>query len=539
VPRLSAIIIAKNEAANIAECLDSVAFCDERIVVDGDSVDGTAEIARQHGARVATHEWLGFGKQKNFALSLAQGDWILSIDADERVSPALASEIQTAIAAGAFAGYELPRLSSFCGREMRHSGWYPDYVLRLFRRGRARFSDNLVHERVVCDGPVGRIEQPLRHFPVGRLEDAMSRMDRYSTAGAEMLIAAGQRVSFASGLGHGLWTFLRGYFLRLGLLDGPEGFLLAVSNAEGTYYRYMKAWLARRAATATISADLVSVVVTTYERPDALDAVLRGLAHQTDRNFEIIIADDGSGPATARAVEAWASRLAVPIKRVWHEHRGFRGGEIRNRGIRASAGGLCIFLDGDCIPRADFVARHRRLAEPGWFVTGNRILLSQQLTDTVLPNGLGIENWGLGALVVERLRGGVNRLLPALRLALGPLRRLQSNAWEGAQTCNLAVGRADLDRVDGFDAAYTGWGLEDSDLVVRLLHAGVRRKDGRFATDVLHLWHPKSDRSQLGANQTKLDEVVRGTRVRATRGISLLSDEIEVPSGSDCTRLTG
>ena len=167
-----------------------------------------------------------------------------------------------------------------------------------------------------------------------------------------------------------------------------EGFLLAVSNAEGTYYRYMKAWLARRAAAAKISTDLVSVVVTTYERPDALDAVLRGLAHQTDRNFEIIIADDGSGPDTARAVEAWSSRLAVPIKRVWHEHRGFRGGEIRNRGIRASTGGLCIFLDGDCIPRADFVARHRRLAEPGWFVTGNRILLSQQLTDTVLPKGL-------------------------------------------------------------------------------------------------------------------------------------------------------
>jgi glycosyltransferase involved in cell wall biosynthesis len=539
VPRLSAIIIAKNEAANIAECLDSVAFCDERIVVDGDGVDGTAEIARQHGARVATHDWRGFGAQKNFALSLAQGDWVLSIDADERVSPALESEIQKAIASGAFAAYKLPRLSSFCGREMHHSGWYPDYVLRLFRRGRARFSDDLVHERVVCDDPVGRLEQPLRHFPIKRLEDVMSRMDRYSTAGAEMLVAAGRRVSFTSGLGHGLWTFLRSYFLRLGMLDGREGFLLAVANAEGTYYRYMKAWLACRAAAAKISTELVSVVVTTYERADALDAVLRGLSHQTDRNFEIIIADDGSGPDTARAVEAWSSRLAVPIKRVWHEHCGFRGGEIRNRGIRASTGALCIFLDGDCIPRVDFVARHRRLAEPGWFVTGNRILLSQQLTETVLPNGQGVENWGLGTLLVERMRGRVNRLLPALRLALGPLRRLQSNAWQGAQTCNLAVARVDLDRVDGFDAAYTGWGLEDSDLVVRLLHAGVCRKDGRFATDVLHLWHPKSDRSQLGANQAKLDEVVRGTRVRATRGMSLLSDEIGVPTGSDCTRLTG
>jgi glycosyltransferase involved in cell wall biosynthesis len=539
VPRLSAIIIAKNEAADIAECLDSVAFCDERIVVDGDSVDGTAEIARSKGARVATHEWLGFGEQKNFALSLAQGDWVLSIDADERVSPTLASEIEAAIANSAFVGYELPRLSSFCGREMRHSGWYPDYVLRLFRRARARFSDDLVHERVICDGPIGRMTEPLRHVPVERLEDAVSRMDRYSTAGAEMLIAAGRRVSFASGLGHGLWTFLRTYVLKLGMLDGREGFLLAVANAEGTYYRYMKAWLALRAAAAKIRTGLISVVVTTYERADALDAVLRGLAHQTERNFEIIVADDGSRPDTARIVEAWASRLGVPIRRVWHEHRGFRGGEIRNRGIRASTGRLCIFLDGDCIPRADFVARHRRLAEPGWFVTGNRILLSQPLTERVLSKGEAIETWGLGALVGQRLRGGVNRLLPALRLALGPLRRLRRNDWQGAQTCNLAVSRADLDQIDGFDAAYVGWGLEDSDLVVRLLHAGVRRKDGRFATDVLHLWHPRNDRSQLDANQAKLDEVMRGTRVRASRGMSLLGEEMEAPAASDCTRLTG
>jgi glycosyltransferase involved in cell wall biosynthesis len=525
VPRLSAIIIAKNEAANIAECLDSVAFCDERIVVDGGSTDSTADIAQSKGARVATHEFRGFGEQKNFALSLAQGDWILSIDADERVSPALAAAIQAAIVSGDAAGFEFPRLSNFCGREMRHSGWFPDYVLRLFRRGSARFTNDLVHERLICDGKIGRLAEPLRHDPVKRLEDAVSRMDRYSTAGAEMLVAAGRRVSFASGLGHGMWTFLRSYLLRLGFLDGREGFLLAVANAEGTYYRYMKAWLALRAAAAANRAGLISVVVTTYDRADALAVVLRGLAHQTDRNFEIVIADDGSGPETTRVVAAWSARLPVPIKHVRHEHRGFRGGEIRNRGIQAAAGRICIFLDGDCIPRADFIARHRLLAEPGSFVTGNRILLSQQLTDAVLARDLAVETWGMGALMRERLRGGVNRLLPALRLALGPLRRLRCKAWEGAQTCNLAVARADLERIDGFDAAYKGWGLEDSDLVVRLLHAGVGRKDGRFATDVLHLWHPKNDRSQLDANQTRLDEALRANRVRALQGLSTLTDE--------------
>jgi glycosyltransferase involved in cell wall biosynthesis len=247
VPRLSAIIITKNEAANIAECLDSLAFCDERIVVDAASSDGTLLIAKEKGARVATHSWKGFGPQKNYALSLAQGDWVLSIDADERVTPELADEIRKVVEADAADGCEIARQSSFCGRAMRHSGWFPDRVLRLFRRGKGRFSDDLVHERVIVDGPVARLKQPLLHFPVARLEDAIRRIDQYSTLGAEKLAASDRKVSFFSGLTHGIGTFVRVYLLKLGFLDGAAGFLLAVANAEGAYYRYMKAWLARQA----------------------------------------------------------------------------------------------------------------------------------------------------------------------------------------------------------------------------------------------------------------------------------------------------
>jgi glycosyltransferase involved in cell wall biosynthesis len=246
-PRLSAIVIAKNEARNIEACLDSLAFCDQRIVVDGGSEDGTASLAQARGAAVTVaKEWHGFGHQKNAALSLATGDWVLSIDADERVSAALAAAIRQAIASDDADGYEMPRLSSFCGRPMRHSGWYPDYVLRLFRRGRARFSDDLVHERVICDGKVARLAEPLTHHPVLRLEDSLSRMDRYSTARADMIVSSGRRVSFFTGIVRGWWTFIQTYFIRLGFLDGREGFLLAVANAEGTYYRYMKAWLKGR-----------------------------------------------------------------------------------------------------------------------------------------------------------------------------------------------------------------------------------------------------------------------------------------------------
>jgi glycosyltransferase involved in cell wall biosynthesis len=246
MPRLSAIVITRNEAANIAECLRSLAFCDEAIVVDSGSEDETVQRAEAAGARVTTHPFSGFGAQKNHALSLATGEWVLSLDADEQVTPELAAEIEAAVAAGAADGYAMPRLSSFCGRVIRHSGWHPDYVLRLFRRDRARFSDNLVHERVICDGKIARLTQPLIHHPIRTLEDALLRIDRYSTAGAAEIVASGRRVSFASGILHGGWAFLRTYVLRAGFLDGREGFLVAAYNAESTYYRYMKAWTAQR-----------------------------------------------------------------------------------------------------------------------------------------------------------------------------------------------------------------------------------------------------------------------------------------------------
>lgn len=271
-------------------------------------------------------------------------------------------------------------------------------------------------------------------------------------------------------------------------------------------------------------ADL-SIIVTTYDRADALDAVLRSLSRQHDRGFEVIVADDGSGPETAALLAAWQPRLGVPLLHVWQEHRDFRAGRIRNRAILASKGNYCVFLDGDCLARPDFVAAHRKLAEQGWFVTGNRALLTQDRTEAVLRDHIEIEAWGLAHWIREWMNGGLNRLAPVVQLPLGPLRRLRPWAWEGARSCNLAVWRADLDRVDGFDASFSGWGKEDSDLLVRLLHAGVRRKDGNCATGVLHLWHPAADRSQLSANEQELSDVIRSGRIRAEQGLSGLTND--------------
>ncbi len=250
--KLSLTVITKNEEESIRRCIESVPFAAEVIVVDSGSTDRTVEICRALGARVVvTDDYPGNGPQKNRALDLATGDWILSLDADEWLTPELQREIPRLIetAPPRVAGYRIRRRSSFCGRFMRHSGWWPDWVVRLARRGKGRFNDELVHDRMVVDGQVGDASGVLMHEAFTELEEVLSKMNRYSSAGAQMLGKRGQDGSVVRAVAHGLWTFLRTYIFQAGFLDGREGFLLAVSNAEGTYYKYVKRMLmAKRGA---------------------------------------------------------------------------------------------------------------------------------------------------------------------------------------------------------------------------------------------------------------------------------------------------
>jgi glycosyltransferase involved in cell wall biosynthesis len=251
MPTLSVILITRNEEANLADCLASLeGIAQQIVVVDTNSSDRTLEIAQSHGAVIAQPaDWPGFGPQKNRALALATGDWVLSLDADERLTPALRSEILTAIHHSAHVDcFAIPRLSWYCGRFIRHSGWSPDYVHRLFKRGTARFSDDLVHERLIPNGQVAKLENPMLHFSFMDFSQVLQKIDRYSSASAEQAFAKGRRSSPLKAMLHGLWAFIRTYFIRVGFLDGQEGLALAISNAEGSYYRYMKIWLLQNQA---------------------------------------------------------------------------------------------------------------------------------------------------------------------------------------------------------------------------------------------------------------------------------------------------
>lgn len=243
---LSVVLITRNEEANIAQCLASVSFAAEIVIVDSGSTDRTVELAHAAGAKVSqTQDWPGFGAQKNRALAQATRSWVLAIDADERVTPALRDEIFSVIAAGEsrFAGWDMPRRSSICGHDMAHSGWYPDRVTRLFRRGRGRFSDDLVHERVIVDGAVGHLRADLLHTTYPDIETMLRKLDRYSSDSARAMHENGVRSSFAGALLRGLWAFVRTYVLRRGFLDGRMGLVVALSVAETTYYKYLKLWL--------------------------------------------------------------------------------------------------------------------------------------------------------------------------------------------------------------------------------------------------------------------------------------------------------
>ena len=263
----------------------------------------------------------------------------------------------------------------------------------------------------------------------------------------------------------------------------------------------------------------LAVILTTYNRPDALAAVLEGYFAQRDKDFELIVADDGSTAETRRLIEDSARRAPFPLRHVWQEDRGFRAGAARNRALAATAADYVVFSDGDCVPPPEFVARHRALAEPGYFVAGNRILLSPRLTREVLSARLPIHLWTHGTWLGAWLKRDVNRLLPLLTLPDGALRKRSPSRWEGVKTCNLAAWRADLARVNGFDESYSGWGLEDSDLVIRLMHAGVKHKSARFAAPVFHLWHDEWDRSRLPENQRRLDEILASQRIEASVGL--------------------
>jgi len=263
----------------------------------------------------------------------------------------------------------------------------------------------------------------------------------------------------------------------------------------------------------------ISIIITTYNRSPALELVLRALSCQDDNAFEVVIADDGSTEATRELLNQLNHELSFPIQHVWQQDEGFRAAMIRNKAVIKSSGDYLLFLDGDCVPPVNFVRRHRCLAEKEWLVGGNRVLLNQALTTQVTKRLQPIQFFSWFDWLRARLKGRINRLLPLCYLPLGVLRKLNGWQWKGAKTCNLGVWKTDFLSVNGFDESYQGWGHEDSDLVIRLIRAGIKRKIGKFAVPVFHLWHLQASQAQQPENYQRLKAVQLADETQAKRGL--------------------
>ena len=239
-PTISVIIIAKNEALNIEDCVKSAAFADEILVMDSGSTDNTVQLAKDNGAIVVETDWPGYGPQQNKAIDKCKGDWIFSLDADERITPELAKEILETITFSQFVIFDVPRKSLFLTTFMSHSGWWPDRTRRLFKKGRARFTTHEIHANLNSTYTAGHLKSHMIHYSYRQLDDVLEKMNRYSSGSARDLKVHGKRGSLRKAIFHGLWAFIRTYFIKLGFLDGSEGFMVAVFNAECSYYKYLK-----------------------------------------------------------------------------------------------------------------------------------------------------------------------------------------------------------------------------------------------------------------------------------------------------------
>lgn len=239
--RLSVVVITKNEETNIDRCLRSVSWADELIVVDSYSTDRTTDIAREHGAKVVDIDWQGYGPAKQRGVEASTGEWVLSLDADEEVSRELADEIRRLTPGdGSVAGYEMPRRTQFLGRWILHCGWYPDYLLRLFRRDRGRFTDAVVHEHIEVDGAVCRLKGEILHYSYPTLEHYLTKFNRYTTIGAEEAFRQGRRGGVGALVLRPAAAFVKHYIVKRGFLDGTAGLVVSAMSSVAVFVKYAK-----------------------------------------------------------------------------------------------------------------------------------------------------------------------------------------------------------------------------------------------------------------------------------------------------------
>ncbi|WP_018476819.1 glycosyltransferase family 2 protein [Pontibacter roseus] len=504
-PSISVTILTKNSQKHLFACLQALQRFPEVIVLDNGSTDDTMAIAGSFpNTRIVESPFIGFGPLKNLAAQHATHPWVLSIDSDEVLSPELAEEILRLDLQDTRRVYSFLRHNYYGRRHIKACGWDNDYVLRLYHKETTRFADLPVHEYIQTEGlQVCRLQGTLAHFSFDSISQLLDKLNHYTSLFAK---ENRFRKSSSPAKSYFKWafSFFRNYVLQRGFLYGYEGLAIAFSNANGTFYKYMKLHEENQRLG-------ISLVITTYNWKEALGAVLQSAFRQSELPVEIIVADDGSREDTRAVIETLAQQAPVPVRHCWHPDTGFRLAEIRNKAIAMATGEYIVMVDGDMVLHPDFLRSHRRIARRNQFIQGKRVLLSSETSQQVLQGRLNsITPFTAG------IKNRFNAISSGFLSGLFSARKKDIRAVRG---CNMAFWKEDVIKVNGFNEDFTGWGREDSEFVVRLLNQGLQRRNLKFGGVAYHLYHQENTRSGLNANDSILEKAIAERRVSSPNGI--------------------
>lgn len=510
--KISAVIITLNEERNIERCIRSVQrVADEILVVDSFSTDKTEQICKELGVRFIQHEFEGFRDQKNYAISQAGYDYILALDADEALSVELEKEVLDVKNNWKFDGYRFIRLNNYCGKWMLHTDFYPEKRIRLFDRRKGKWLGANIHEVVKMNpgAKVAVLKGHLLHWRYRSYEEHIDEINRYSTISAMEYYKMGVKAGYLKILFHTLWRFIHSYFIRRGFLSGFNGLFISCLLAKHCFVKYAKLRKLykinrKRQPYPFINilnmpvgnGPLASVIITTYNQPEWLRKTLWGFELQTEKRFEVLIADDGSGDETKQVIEEFKSRGVLDIIHVWHPDNGFQKCQILNKAILKANSDYLIFTDGDCIPRNDFVEVHIKNAKRGYFLSGGYLKLVKSVSDKI---SLDDVNEGLPFNFRWLQTNGQPFTYKFLKLTQKPFIQKLLNAltttkptWNGH---NVSGWKDDIIAVNGYNEDMQYGGL-DRELGERLMNYGIQGKQIRYSAICVHLDHPRPYRTK-------------------------------------------
>lgn len=519
--KLSVVIITLNEEQNISRCLHAAwQVADEVVVVDSYSTDNTKQICLDTGVNFIEHEFEGYIQQKNFAISQSSYDLILSIDADEVLSNELISSILKVKQNPIYSSYSINRMSHYVDRFIKHGHWYPDIKIRLFKKDVGRWTGKNPHDQFVLtnDGKTVLLKGIIYHYTFNSIFEHLAQANKFSEIGSKQFDDQPSLFLVLKAIFSPLWGFLYGYIGKLGFLDGWRGLTIGIIASTETFLKYTKALTQRY----MLSDELqempnpgVSLIISTYNWPEALEQCLESVKRQIVYPNEVIIADDGSTDETRELINKYKDDFPVPLLHSWIDDKGFRLAKARNEALKIAKYEYILQIDGDIILNKYYVYDHTNFAKRGSFVRGSRVLLNLYVTERIFNHQVTAPNIFMEGTV--NFFNGIR--IPFLQNLISS----KQKSIVGIRGCNMGYWKEDAFKVNGYNEKIEGWGREDSEFVARLINDGLYKRNLRLGGIQFHVYHAEYDRKLLNKNDDILNKAIQQELTTCEFGINRLS----------------